>query len=69
MPVLHDMEFAAGGLLVAYRASAQPQELTIEVVTAGTAEFPMSVASLRAVIEAVNRGAAGGAVFDPLLGA
>ncbi|WP_437581419.1 hypothetical protein [Sorangium sp. So ce887] len=69
MPVLYDMEFAAGGLLVAYRASAEPQELTIEVETAGTAEFPMSVASLRALIEAINRGAAGGAVFDPLLGA
>ncbi|WP_437683368.1 hypothetical protein [Sorangium sp. So ce131] len=69
MPVLYDMEFAAGGLLVAYRASPEPQELLIEVATEGTAEFPMSVASLRALIEAINRGAAGGAVFDPLLGA
>jgi len=33
----------------------------------GKADFPMSVASLRAILEAVNRGA-GGAVFHPMAG-
>lgn len=68
MPALFDMEFVDSDLLVAYRASAEPQQLTIEVTTAGKAEFPMSVASLRCLLEAINRGAAGGTVFSPLAG-
>ncbi len=68
MPALFDMEFVDSGLLVAYRASAEPQELVIDVATAGKADFPMSVASLRSLLEAINRGAAGGSVFSPLAG-
>lgn len=65
MPVLYQMEFCARDLHVAYRASPAPQELSIEVRTAGRAEFPMAPASMRAIVEAINGGAAGGGLFSP----
>jgi hypothetical protein len=68
VPVLYDMDFVQGGLDVAYRASPGPQELVITVLAAGKAEFPMSVASVAALLEAVNRGGAGGDVFSPTAG-
>jgi hypothetical protein len=66
---LFNMDFvAAGGLLVSYRASAEPQELVVEVDASAPPEAPMAHFCARALVEAINEGGAGGADFAPSRG-
>ena len=65
MPRINHLEFAQHGLSVAYQASPLPQELEVEVDVAGRPIAPFAHMAMRAVVDAVNDGAAGGAVFPP----
>ncbi|WP_437765659.1 hypothetical protein WMF27_28740 [Sorangium sp. So ce281] len=68
MPLLDALDFVKTDLVVRYRASAEPQELSIDVKLArkaGKERAPQIVASL---IDTITFGAAGGAEFAPWLG-
>jgi hypothetical protein len=58
----------AGGLYVAYRASAEAQRLEIRVEAAGPDARGMGTSLLRALLAIVNAGACGGAEFLPSVG-
>lgn len=68
MPLLPHLEFTSRALTVAYRASLDPQDVTIDVAVAGFPVAPFAHMAARAVVDAVNGGAAGGAVFSPSAG-
>ncbi|XXX80859.1 hypothetical protein WMF30_19065 [Sorangium sp. So ce134] len=69
MPLLPGLEFTQQNLRVAYRASADPQEVTIDVVTAAASRSPVAPVILRKLLDAVQRGSAGGHRFPPAAGA
>jgi hypothetical protein len=54
---------------VAYRASAEPQQLYVDLVLAEPDPNALAPARVRTLIEAINAGAAGGAEFAPTVGA
>ncbi|MGK3964031.1 hypothetical protein WMF38_07610 [Sorangium sp. So ce118] len=68
MPLIGHLEFAQRSLSVAYRASPAPQELIVEVDVAGPPMAPFAPMAMRAVVDAINGGAAGGSLFPPASG-
>ena len=58
VPLLSGLEFTQQNLRVAYRASADPQEVTIDVVTAAASRSPVAPVILRKLLDAVQRGSA-----------
>ncbi|MFO0761959.1 MAG: hypothetical protein U0359_36300 [Byssovorax sp.] len=68
MPLLPYLDFTARALTIAYRASPDPQDLTIDVAAAGLPAAPFAHMAMRAVVDAINAGAAGGDVFSPSAG-
>lgn len=68
MPLLRHLDFAARDLHVAYCASLEPQELHIDVKTAGPAAKAEAEARIGTIIANINAGAAGGDVFHPAAG-
>lgn len=69
MPLISRLDFVQhGGLRVAYRASPSPQELTIDVMTAGVPHKGAANWYFQALIDDINAGAAGGALFAPSQG-
>lgn len=67
-PFLDSLEFAATHLAVSYRASLDPQVLSIRVRTSGPAKVPFGPAAIRTFVELVNEGAAGGSELPPWAG-
>lgn len=65
MPLLNELDFAATGLFVDYRASGAPQELVIEVEVSEPPEYPAAISSLATILKTINLGGAGGAIFPP----
>ncbi|KYF70861.1 hypothetical protein [Sorangium cellulosum] len=68
MPLIRHLDFAQRSLSVAYRASPAPQELVVDVDVAGPPMAPFAPMAMRAVVDAINAGAAGGALFPPAAG-
>ncbi len=68
MPLLSGLDFAQSNLHVAYRASLDPQIVTISLSTGGIAAFPYAQALLRKLLTSVNSGSAGGTRFPPTAG-
>lgn len=68
MPFLDMLEFTARDLAVAYRASAEPQILEIDVDCAQRAQMGLGPILMRGILEGVEHGAAGGAEFSPSIG-
>lgn len=63
------LDFVEQGLAVAYRASAEPQIVRIRTVSRGPdAIVDTDVQAFRAVVDAINDGAAGGSEFSPAAG-
>ena len=69
MPLLRLLDFVAHDLHVSYRASGEPQDLFIDVKTAGIASQREVPVRLSAILAAINAGAAGGDMFHPADGA
>lgn len=67
MPLLKGLEFAQHNLRVAYRASADPQVLTIDIGTSGKAPRPMAGIYIWVVRRWLRSGVAGSDVFPPWL--
>jgi hypothetical protein len=69
VPLLSRLDFVArGGLSVAYRASPTPQEVSIDVVTSGIPVKGTANWQIRALVDTINAGGAGGSVFPPSQG-
>jgi hypothetical protein len=68
MPVTPRVAHAAEVLDVAYRASEQPQEVTVRVETGGVAPLPLGPWAMQTLLECINGGAAGGSEFAPAAG-
>ncbi|KYF77670.1 hypothetical protein BE20_09080 [Sorangium cellulosum] len=69
MPILDGLEFTQAGLRVRYRASLDPQIVTISVTTQGATTFPYAQIILRKLLTSINAGSAGGSRFPPTAGA
>lgn len=67
MPLLNGLEFAQHNLRVVYRASAEPQIMTIDIGTAGRAARPMAGIYIAMVRRWLRSGVAGSDVFPPWL--
>jgi hypothetical protein len=65
MPLLPHLEFASRALTVSYRGSLDPQDVTIDVAVLAPPAAPFAHMAMRAVVDAVNAGVAGGDVFSP----
>jgi len=66
MPLVNRLDFVQHGLSVAYRASPDPQELYVDVIAEGPPRAgPMAHWCIEAVIDTINAGGAGGAIFSP----
>ena len=67
MPLVPGLDQTAAGLEVSYRATAEPQDVTIELTLGQPAgpiiDYPAVV--LRQVLTSANLGSAGGTVFPP----
>lgn len=59
----------AQSIRVAYRGSEEPQDLYLDVVLAEPDPEALAPAQVRALVQAINVGAAGGAEFAPTAGA
>ena len=68
MPILTGLDFTQSNLHVAYRASLEPQIVTLAITTAGVSRFPYAHVLLRKLLTSVNSGSAGGARFPPTAG-
>jgi hypothetical protein len=68
LPLLPGLDFARTSLAVSYRASPDPQEISIQIDTAGINVIPGAAGLMSAVADLVNQGAAGGARFPPSAG-
>jgi hypothetical protein len=68
MPLLDRLDFAKSALTVRYRASAEPQELSIDVKLARRASEECAPQIIRRQIDVISFGAAGGAEFAPWQG-
>lgn len=68
MPILTDLDFTQSDIQIAYRASLDPQIVTIAVTTAGVSSFPYAHLLMRKLLTSVNSGSAGGARFPPTAG-
>ncbi|KYF68175.1 hypothetical protein BE11_36370 [Sorangium cellulosum] len=68
MPLLDALDFVKSDLVVRYRASAEPQELSIDVKLARKAGKESAPQIVRSLIDIIALGAAGGADFPPWLG-
>ncbi|WP_437961324.1 hypothetical protein WME76_17915 [Sorangium sp. So ce119] len=53
---------------MAYRASPEPQELSVDVTVAGVPETQLAHFMMRTLLDAINGGAAGGSLFHPAAG-
>ena len=67
MPLLTGLEFAQHNLHVAYRASAEPQIMTVDIGTAGRSPRPMAGGYIWVVRRWLRSGVAGSDVFPPWL--
>lgn len=69
MPLISFLDFVAhGGLSVLYRASPAPQELTVDIRTAGMPAEGVANWYFQALIDTINAGGAGSAIFSPSQG-
>lgn len=68
MPLVPNLEFASQDLYVSYRASAEPQELSISIVTDGPAPYAEAPGRIGMLLDIINSGGAGGTEFDPSWG-
>ncbi len=69
MPLVNRLDFARSNLALAYRASPEPQQLYLDVVArAPPAEVPMAHWCIAQLLDTINSGGAGGAVFSPSQG-
>lgn len=68
VPLLDLLDFAKKDLVVRYRASAEPQTLTIEAETASPTPVAYAAIIMNIVGEGVRWGGAGGAMLAPELG-
>ncbi|MGK3983610.1 hypothetical protein WME99_11280 [Sorangium sp. So ce136] len=68
MPLLDALDFVKTDLIVRYRGSAEPQELSIDVKLARKAGKERAPQIIRPLIDTIAFGAAGGAEFAPWLG-
>lgn len=67
MPLLNGLDFTQHNLRVAYRASAEPQVMTIDIGTAGKALRPMAGGYIWVVRRWLRSGVAGSDIFPPWL--
>lgn len=68
MPIAHMLDFARHGLTVEYRASIEPQVVTIDIAGAGASDEPMGPVAMSIVEDCVSFGGGGGADFPPSAG-
>lgn len=66
--MLSYLDFAKDKLWVRYRASEEPQRLDVDIHTTGPIPVDFAGAFRRRILDMVNYGAAGGSLFDPVLG-
>jgi hypothetical protein len=67
--VLSDLDFTKNNLRIRYRASAEPQELDVDIRTRGIIPIDFAGVALRRIMDIVTFGAAGSSVFAPSVGA
>jgi hypothetical protein len=65
MPLITGLDFASSALSVRYRASREPQELSIDVTTEAPAPFHNATATMESIVHLINAGGAGGEHFAP----
>lgn len=68
MPLLDDLDFVQNSLSVSYRASQEPQTLSIYVATDHAEEAAYGPRFITTLINVINSGGAGGVHFHPATG-
>jgi hypothetical protein len=68
MPILNWLEFTEKKLAVSYRASAEPQQVDIDLVLNHVAGVPRAWTSISSIVGYINGGMGGSDVFAPSAG-